>query len=315
MKIPIVFCFDRRILTGAGVSILSLTDAAADSTSYEIHILHPDLPPAAMSALAALVDGTRHSVQFHKILPERFSGAPSNKGSWTEVVYFRLLTSEVLTNRDRAIYSDVDVFFRKDLQQVFLTDMNDHEWCGVIGEKNVPDYVLHKHFPANKNEYIYSSAFMLMDLAAMRENGAVQRYFDALKVYKDDLKFFDLDLVNIATPGIGALPFDYSVLEDLYETEDITTTKDYRFLKTAYSVEDLLSARNDPSIIHFAGPRGKPWQRRDVPAYYMDVVRRLPPELRKETFRDFRKRVLGRRGRAHLVTRTPSRRLGLFEKI
>jgi hypothetical protein len=62
-------------------------------------------------------------------------------------------------------------------------------------------------------------------------------------------------------------------------------------------------ARNTPAIIHFAGPRGKPWQRQAVPPYYAAVMARLPALLRRKTLRDWRKIWLSRKGRRALTTR------------
>ena len=310
--IPVVFCFDDRILLGAGVSILSLLESARDTTTYALHILHPGLSDPVIAGLSSLVTGSRHSITFHHVSPSRFADAPSGRGSWTEIVYFRLLIPEILGSVDRAIYSDVDVFFRRDLSDAFATDLDGIEWAGVAAEANRPDYVLHKHFPENSKELTYFSGFMVMNLRLMREAGALQRYYATIRSHGSELRFFDLDLLNIATPKIARLPFDYVVLEDIFETEDIGATPDFRFLRTAYSEQELLAARVDPAIIHYAGPRGKPWQRCDMPDYFLRVARQLPAILRKPTFRDVRKRLLSRRGRARLATRTGKTRSPFF---
>lgn len=296
-EIPVIFCFDERILLGAGVSVLSMIDTAADETVYDIRILHPGLSSDAQAALQSLVSQTRHRMKFHEIPSSRFDDAPSGNGSWTEIVYYRLLASEFLPDCDRAIYSDVDVLFKRDMSAAYDIEMDGAEWAGVAAEVNTPEAVLHRHFPENSNALIFFSGFMVMNLKAMRENGAVARYFETITEFADRLKFFDLDVLNIATPKIARLPFDYVVLEDIYETAAIRGTKDYGYLSTAYSDAELEAARTNPAIIHYAGPRGKPWQRQQVPAYYRDVVNRLPKALRKQTFRDWRKKWLSARGR------------------
>lgn len=303
-EIPVLFCFDDRILLGAGVSILSLVDAAASETTYRIHIFHPGFSAAICAGLDALVAGSRHTITYHQIPAERFEGVPRNKGSWTEIVYYRLLASEVLEGIDKAIYSDVDVFFRKDLTEVFEVDLYCYDWAGVAAEANVPPTVTHRHFPENPKDTIFFSGFMVMNLARMREVGAVKRYFDVIETVGDRLKFFDLDILNIASDGIRRVPFDYVVLEDVLEVEDVTQSGDWPYLKSVYSAEDLIAARNDPAIVHFAGRRGKPWQRQTVPAYYRDTVSRLPNALKKKTFRDWRKTWLSSKGRRRYAWRS-----------
>ena len=78
--IPVVLCFDDRILTGAGVTILSMLDSAADATSYEIHVFTPGLPNDVLGALQSLVAETRHKIIFHVIDPARFNGLPKAAG-------------------------------------------------------------------------------------------------------------------------------------------------------------------------------------------------------------------------------------------
>ncbi|WP_428928737.1 glycosyltransferase family 8 protein [Marinibacterium sp. SX1] len=299
-EIPVIFCFDDRILLGAGVSMLSMLDAAAPGTTYDIHIFHPGFGPAIRGGFDSLVAGTRHKIAYHEIAPERFEGVPKNKGSWTEIVYYRLLAPEVLDGLDKAIYSDVDVFFTRDMGAAFATDLacdGGADWAGVAAEGNGPQNVTHRHFPENPKDTIYFSGFMVMNLERMRQRGAVGRYFDVIEEMGDRLKFFDLDILNIATDRIRRLPFDYVVLEDVYETEDITASRDWAYLQSVYTLADLEAAREDPAILHYAGRRGKPWQRRVVPAYYRAVVARLPRVLRRTTFRDWRKRWIGAKGR------------------
>ncbi|MBB95794.1 MAG: glycosyl transferase [Rhodobacteraceae bacterium] len=299
-----LFCFDDRIRLGAGVTMLSLLDAAAEDTVYHVHVFHPGLPDPVRAGIESLYTGTRHNVIFHEIRPDRFDGAPRNSGSWTEIVYFRLLASEVLADLDRVIYCDVDVFFLKDMQPYWALDLDGHDWAGVAAEGNSPDNLTHKYFPENTNDAIFNSAFMVMNLPRLRAQGAVQRYFDVIEQVGDRLKFFDLDVVNIASDSILRLPFDTMVLEDIYELDDVTQSRDWAYLQSVYSVADLEAARDDPAIIHFAGRRGKPWQRQAVPAYYREVQARLPGVLQKTTFRDWRKKWIGAKGRRRYPMRS-----------
>ncbi len=305
-KVTIFFCFDERILLGAGVSILSLVDSALATTQLDVRILHPGLSDQAQESLALLTRGTRHHMSFIEVDPNLFLGAPKNSGSWTEIVYYRLVASEYLLDCERAIYSDVDVFFKKDMYTAFTTKFHGAEWAGVAAECNTPDMLMHKYFPENTKARVYFSGFMVMNLALMRERHAVQRYFNGLQRFGKRLKFFDLDLVNIMTDRIAEVPFNYVVLEDIYEAPRVEDSRDFPYLNSVYSAAYLEAARKDPAIIHYAGCRGKPWQRRQVPRYYQAVVERLPLELQRKTFRDWRKTWLSSKGRRHRYQRSDS---------
>lgn len=294
-KVPIILCFDERILLGAGVTIRSLIQSAHHSTAYQILILQPGFDDATKSCLTSLVHNTHHEISFFHVPKSRFSHVPTNRGSWTEIVYYRLIASEILPEFDKAIYSDVDVFICRDLHDLYATDMTGYEWGGVAAQKNFEGSTAHKYFPENTNNLIYFSGFMLMNLKLMRENRSVDRYFDIVRSFSDRLKFFDLDILNLSTDKIKRLPFDYVLLEDIYETENITLSKDYSYLQTVYDIEELEQARDNPAIIHYAGERGKPWQRQDMPQYYCDHVDALPACLKVFNFRTFRKKWFSRK--------------------
>ena len=131
VKIPVVLCFDSRIILGASVTIKSLLENAKDTTCYDIRIFHSELNNTNQKNLQTLVENTRHTMKFHYINPERFNDAPKNRGSWTEIVYYRLLVPEILTEYDKAIYSDVDVLIKDDLSELFNTDIEGYE-AGAI---------------------------------------------------------------------------------------------------------------------------------------------------------------------------------------
>ena len=86
-KVSVVFCFDERILLGAGVSILTLIDSSDETTTLDIRILHPGLSDGARNGLLRLIEGTGHQMSFVEISPGRFANLPKNSGSWTEIVY------------------------------------------------------------------------------------------------------------------------------------------------------------------------------------------------------------------------------------
>ena len=53
--VPIVFCFDKRILLGASVAIKSLIDCALKTTAYDIRIFHSDLNIKEQKNLTKLI--------------------------------------------------------------------------------------------------------------------------------------------------------------------------------------------------------------------------------------------------------------------
>lgn len=86
-SIPVVFCFDSRIILGAAAAIKSLIDCAEPDITYDIRICHSDLDLEEQKSLTSLVENTRHNIGFHYINRNLSDNTSKNKGSWAEIVY------------------------------------------------------------------------------------------------------------------------------------------------------------------------------------------------------------------------------------
>lgn len=294
-KIPVVFTFDKRIILGAAVTIKSLIDTANSDTVYDIYVYHPDIDKKTIDEFQKMLEGTRHSITFEFIDKNRFKDAPINKyGSWTEIVYYRLLIPELLPQYDKVIYADTDVLFKKDLADVYNIDISDYECSAVAMELNNENMVCHKYFPENKNEFTYISSFIIFNNKKMREENFVQRVFETIKNFNTRLKFFDLDTLNITCNKIMNLPYRYGVFQSLYYNDDISKAWEYSFLKNVYTDDELLKEKAETVMLHYAGKMGKPWRRKNIPSDYKEYMDKIPKSLRRFTFRDIRKRLFSK---------------------
>ena len=294
-NIPIVFCFDSRIILGASVAIKSLIDCAKDSTYYDIRIFHSDLNLNAQKNISKLVENTKHNIAFHYINPELFKGAPHNNGSWTELVYYRLLIPEILREYDKVIYSDVDVLFKGDLETVYNIDLSNYELAAVPVEKNNKETMIcHKYFPENTNEDIYISSFIVFNSKLMREENTVGKFYETIRNIGKRLKFYDLDTLNITCDRFFPLSFKYGTFQSIMHNEDIHNAQEYDFLKTIYTDAELLEAKDNSFMVHYAGKLGKPWRMKHPYKDYQKYIDVLPKELKQYTFRDIRKKFFNK---------------------
>ena len=294
-NIPVVFCFDRRIILGASVAIKSLIDCAEENTTYDIRIFHSDIDINDQKNITLLTEGTRHNIAFHYINPGVFKGAPCNKKSWTELVYYRLLIPEIIKEYDKVIYSDVDVLFKGDLSEVYNLDLTGYEMAAVPVEINNKDTMIcHTYFPENTNDKIYISGFFVMNTKLMREEKTVDKFLDVIKVVNKRLKFYDLDTMNIAINRFFPISFKYGVFQSFRYNENIKNANEYEFIKNVFSDEELEEVRKNPIIIHYAGKPGKPWRMKKTYKDYQEYMDKLPKELKKYTFRDIRKKLFSK---------------------
>lgn len=292
-EIPIVFTFDSRIILGAAAAIKSLLQSAGAETAYDIYVLHNGISKKYLEALSTLIKPP-HKITFKFVDKSLFKGVKKSGKSWTEIVYYRMFIPEALPHLDKAVYSDVDVFFKADLAEAFETNIDGYYWGGVKAEINSPEAVCHRHFPENKNEFIFWSGFMLINCKKCREEKFFEKCMKNAFAFRDRLEFFDLDVLNLSAGEIAPMPIKYCVLEALFEFEKLEDCRDWQYLKKVYSAEELDAARKNPAIIHYAGQLGKPWRRKNPPKYWADCANSLPKILQKYTLRDLRKKFFSK---------------------
>ncbi len=294
-RIPVVFTFDKRIVLAGAVTIQSLVDTAGAETSYDIYVYHPDIDEKDIKEFQKIVEGTCHTLSFQYISKERFKDAPINKGgSWTEIVYYRLLIPELLPQYDKVIYADTDVLFKADLSDAYNIDITEYECAAVAMEPNNANMICHKYFPENKNELTFISSFIIFNSKKMREENFVERMFKTIETFNTRLKFFDVDVLNITCDKIYSLPYRYGVFQSLYYNDDWSGSYEYGFLKNVFSDKTLREEVKNVVMLHYAGKPGKPWRRKHVPADYKEYMDKIPKKLRRFTFRDIRKRFFSK---------------------
>lgn len=294
VNIPIVFCFDSRIILGASVAIKSLIDCALESTSYDIRIFHSDLSLKNQKNLVKLTENTRHNLAFYYINPDIFKNAPHNNGSWTELVYYRLLIPEIMKEYDKVIYSDVDVLFKGDLQEVYNLDLTNYELAAVKAERNSKDIICHKYFECNKKDYIYWSGFLLFNCQKFRNENLLQKMLINAEQYNKELKFYDLDLMNITCKNIYPLDMKYCVMQSIYYYNNYKQGYDYSYLKNVYTDDEIEYSKKNTVIVHYGGKLGKPWRMKTPYFEYEKYIQTLPHSLKKYTFRDIRKKIFNK---------------------
>jgi len=263
-EIPIVFTFDDNYVLPAWIAIKSLVRTKNKNTQYKIYCIYQNLCENSRKKLDKLAN-----INWIKFSSATFDWVPY---SWEYpiTVYFRLILHEMLSQYDKIIYSDVDVLFQWDLSKIYGTNLDGKYWAGVPLEKNVvhseeflskqkwrptdPFYLSwHTKFEENTNKYIFASWFMLINAKKMREDKMTQKFIWLIKKYKDKLKMFDLEILNLACQNntIKKIPFKYCVLEDVSNIKKYRESNTYLFLSQIYSKKELHNSVLYPKILHY----------------------------------------------------------------
>lgn len=249
--VPIVFCFDRQLELAAGVCFTSLLDNARKDTFYDIYVLHAadcSFDTSCINVLTSVYENCRIT---YRSVGNAFNSAFEIRGI-TIATYYRLLIPELIPEYDKIMYSDVDVIFRDDLQDIFEhTDVSDSYVAGVVDASYFsPDHQKYiKGLNLSCDEYIYSGN-LIFNSALIRKEGLVQRFI--CKVSENNYKYQDMDVLNIVCKGkIKRMPpcFCFSTEISKYAANTLKSP--------LYTPEELLAAQSR-GIIHYTGP--KPWK-------------------------------------------------------
>lgn len=252
-KIEIVVCTDRGFVMPTGVMIYSV---CTNNQEVEIvfHVVHDDsLRAKDKQDLKETVKGfDGKTVLFYQVDVTKFPCFPNTaKGaSVTQAAYYRLLISEILPKTiQKVLYMDGDIIVRHSLLPLWNTDLKDYPLGAVIDSiGDNPEFYQRLNY-SPKLGY-FNSGVMLINLEYWREHEVVKDFLGILKEYGDNLKFWDQDVLNISfSENKFLLPIKYNFMSG------------FLWMQAQYSSKyenEVLEARKDPVIVHFAG--SKPWE-------------------------------------------------------
>ncbi len=271
-KIPIVFAFDDNYALPASIAIQSLLDAKNSDTEYDVFVMHGGLQKSTMQKIEKI-----YPINWVYVDNSYLQNVPATS-NWPLSVYYRLLIADLIPQYDKIIWSDVDVLFCDDLTNIYNISLENADWAGVIAERRDEKNGIHQHFPKNKKPFIYMSGFMVINAQQWREKQILQRFMDVIAKYNNQLKMFDLETLNLAANKIIPVSFEYCVLENIYDDDDITKSPEYPWLSQVHSHDTLMHAKQNPVIIHYAGKWPKIWLRKhdEIPPYYWQYIQNSP---------------------------------------
>lgn len=270
-KIAIAFAFNEEYALPAYIAIKSLLQSKKPTTNYTIFALAHDIDLETKNKLEELAP-----IVWLPIPNYDMKNFPIGFDSLER--YGKLFLPDYI-NKDKILYSDADVIFKKDLSDIYNMDISGADWAGVIVERNnnqeESPYVC---FHENKREYIHSPALMLINANRWRNHRITQRCIETIKKYGRSLLMYETDVLHLATDKILPLPLEYNVSENLYYTEDATLIPEYPYLKSIYTDEELNRAQKNPAVIHYDIEAPKVWQRQEslIPKDYLTLMKQSP---------------------------------------
>ena len=283
-NINIAFSFDKNYIAPAKTVIGSLLDSSAvKDVHYNIYLICPDEVKPYEENITNFIEkkDQTSSVQFcyhNKIFTNGFEV----RGIST-AAYYRLLLHKFLPNVDKIIYSDVDIIYRKDLQNAWMFDMGENVIAGVKGlAMNISEKwnSLIKNFPDRKEEFFglqgkyINSGFLVLDLKKIRNLNIDDNKF--IKMSQKHYEYQDQDIINLVYRNkIAFLPLEYNFIT-------YTSDKDYEqaIAENIITKHEIDIAQNSPVTVHYAGE--KPWNSQYVNKanYFINYIKQNPELLK-----------------------------------
>lgn len=175
--------------------------------------------------------------------------------------YYRFLIQDILPEYDKVLYLDGDIICKRDVADLFRTDITGYMLAAahdpdLVGQLNLPgskmlSYLIHKLKMENPYDY-FQAGVLLLNTKEMRSTYTLQQW---LTFSGEEYKYSDQDVLNRYCQGrVRYIDMAWNTLIDC---------NNYRvpvIIKAAIGdiSRDYHIARQHPYIIHYAGFQ-KPW--------------------------------------------------------
>ena len=213
-----------------------------------VHYLHgPSMPRRELDKLRAMVEDL-HPIE---VPDERITGLPEMPVI-PATMWYRTFLADLLPDVGEVLYLDGDTIAVDDLEPLWETHLGDH-YVGAVTNVWEPWNSGH---PAGlgipDDQPYFNSGVLLMNLAALREDGIGARLTEYALAHADRLPWGDQDALNVVVGHRRlALAPRWNVMNSVVYFDSAPE------VLGAAAVEE---ARTRPGIRHFEGPSiNKPW--------------------------------------------------------
>ena len=205
-NIPIVLMSSSYFAPYISALLQSLIDTSSSFYGYDIIILHKNIEEKMQEKLKRIAnDVDNFSIRFFKA-SKMFANAKLfvSNPEYAEEAYYRILTSWILREYDKAIVMDGDIVVKSDIAELFSIELEDN-FIGAVedivfqGMLNInfnKDMEYSKNVMGLDNPYSYvNTGVMLMNLAAQRAHFTKEEIIEFLNAHK--YKIQEQDAINV----------------------------------------------------------------------------------------------------------------------
>lgn len=261
--VVVVFACSENFVPYLSVAVQSIVDNASPDRRYDIIVLTRDITPASMITLSRQVKQPNTGIGYLDVDAALGDIELPHHGHFRPETYFRLLAPQLLPNVDKAIYLDSDLIVNDDLAKLYDYDVTGYKLAATrdadtIGQidgydTSVGPYLKEELGMDNPHDY-FQAGVLLMNLAELRRTVSPEEF---LEISTERMwRWLDQDVLNKVVNGhYLRLPMRWNYLMDwqhLRRTHIVANAP--KEIRDQYD-----EAREDPAIVHFAGPDNRPW--------------------------------------------------------
>lgn len=257
VTIPIAMAADNNYVYPTIVSITSILENANENTKINVYLMHPeDFKNENKEKISSLRTKYKNfKVEFIN-MENKFKDAKTDARIPT-ASYYRLSLSSLLPDVNKIIWLDGDTITLKDLSEMYKLDMSDYYYRGFL-DYGSPGTV--KDFNVENDHYICAGV-MLINLDKLRRDNMEEKFYDFISENNNKLVQHDQTVINVVCyENIGILPPQYGTFN--ISDELVPSYVNQLKAKDKYTFEEVLNARENPSVLHFVW---KPWKDVNVP--------------------------------------------------
>lgn len=175
--------------------------------------------------------------------------------------YFRLFSTELLPDLDKAIYLDCDILVRGSLRELWNMDMGDSYLAAVYH----PNSLSINNGAFNRlgipiSQGYFNAGVLLMNLKKWKEDGIYQKCMDFIRNKYADIRNHDQDVLNaVCGKRTLVLSCKWNMQNIFYKVRFWYKTNDPYNKRYQSELIDAESVIGKSVVVHFAA-RPKPWE-------------------------------------------------------
>lgn len=261
-KIPIAMATDNNYVYPTIVAITSMLENKKESTYLDFHIMISGQVSKENRSRLTKLKNLYKGCSIKLIdMKNNFNDTYISSSYITKATYYRLLLPSILKKYDKILYLDGDIIVKRDLWNMYNTDLQDNyigavkDYGQIAWKLNIaPDYA--KRLGTKDMNQLINAGILIMNLEKMRKDNMEKVFNDYIPTLESRRLYLnDQDVLNATCyDKIKFLSPEYNAMQHFnfyYDAMEI--------LIDCYNMKEWKKACTSPTIIHYTG-RDKPWQ-------------------------------------------------------